>query len=293
MTATVAARVLRLAVLLEAGLDPLAAWRYLAADDPVAARIAEVDGADRLPAAILAATRGGPDAIDWACVAAAWRVAADAGAPLAATLGRLGEVLAAADDARRDVAIALAGPQATSRVVLALPMIGLFGGALLGVDTLGVLATTPPGWFCLLAGGALILIARRWMARLVARAREADPTPGLARELIAVAISGGGSADAAVAGVAEALAEAGLATSHDAGATLDFARKAGVPVAALLRAEAREERRDAQAAARMRIAALGTRLLLPLGMCVLPAFVALGVAPLLLAMIGSTFAAFD
>ena len=121
MTGSVAARVLRLAVLLEAGLDPLSAWRYLAADDPVAARIAEVDGADRLPAAILAATRDGPDAVDWACVAAAWRVAADAGAPLAATLGRLGEVLAAADDARREVEIALAGPKATSRVVLALP----------------------------------------------------------------------------------------------------------------------------------------------------------------------------
>jgi len=288
---TVAARVLRLAVLLEAGLDPLAAWRYLAAEDPVAARIAEVDGADRLPTAILAATRDDPDAVDWACVAAAWRVAAEAGAPLAATLGRLGEVLAAADDARREVAIALAGPLATSRVVLALPLIGLLGGALLGVDTLGVLATTPPGWFCLFAGGALILIARRWMARLVSRARESDPTPGLARELIAVAVSGGGSTDAAVAGVAGALAEAGLTASHDAAATLDFARTAGVPVAALLRAEAREERRDAQAAARMRIAALGTRLLLPLGLCVLPAFIALGVAPLVLAMIGSTFAA--
>jgi tight adherence protein B len=287
---TVAARVLRLAVLLEAGLDALSAWRYLAAADPVAARIAEVDGSDRLPAAILAATRDGPDAVDWACVAAAWRVAADAGAPLAATLGRLGEVLAAADDARREVAIALAGPKATARVVLVLPVIGLFGGVLLGVDTLGVLATTPPGWFCLLAGGSLILIARRWMARLVGRATEADPTPGLARELIAVAISGGGSADAAMSGVAEALAESGLSASHDARATLDFAGTAGVPVAALLRAEAREERRDAQAAARMRIAALGTRLLLPLGLCVLPAFVALGVAPLLLAMIGSTFA---
>lgn len=288
----VAGRVLRLAVLLEAGLDPIAAWRYLSTDgaDPVAARVAEAHGADRLPAAILEAMADTPDAVDWACVAAAWRVATDAGAPLAATLARLGEVLAAIDDARREVAISLAGPLATSRVVLALPFIGLLGGALLGVDTIGVLVTTPPGWFCLLAGGTLILIARRWMARLVARARESDPTPGLARELIAVAVSGGGSTDAAVASVEAALTQAGLAITHDADATLDFARRAGVPVAALLRAEAREERRDAQAAARMRIAALGTRLMLPLGICVLPAFVALGVAPLLLAMIRSTFA---
>jgi tight adherence protein B len=287
---TPAAAVLRLSVLLEAGLPPLTAWRHLGESDPVAARVAEADGADRLPAAILDATRDAAAASDWACLAAAWRVATDAGAPLAATLARLGEVLVATDDARREVAIALAGPVATSRVVLALPALGLFGGALLGVDTLGVLATTPPGWFCLVAGGVLLLVARRWMRRLVARAREADPTPGLGCELVAVAVSGGVSASAALDRVAEALAEAGLPPDDAAAPAITFAQGAGVPVAGLLRAEAREARRNAQAAVRMRIAALGTRLLLPLGLCVLPAFVALGVAPLLLAMIGSTLA---
>jgi tight adherence protein B len=285
-----AASVMRLAVLLEAGLSPLAAWRHLAESDPVAARVAEADGADRLPTAILDATRDAVAASDWACVAAAWRVATDAGAPLAATLARLGEVLVATDDARREVAIALAGPLATSRVVLALPVLGLLGGALLGVDTLGVLATTPPGWFCLVAGAGLLLVARRWMRRLVARAREADPTPGLGCELVAVAVSGGAPASAALDRVAAALTEAGLPVDDSAAAAIAFAQRAGVPVAGLLRAEAREARRNAQAAVRMRIAALGTRLLLPLGLCVLPAFVALGVAPLLLAMIGSTLA---
>jgi tight adherence protein B len=287
---TPAASVLRLAVLLEAGLSPLAAWGHLGDSDPVAARVAEADGADRLPTAILEATRDAVAASDWACVAAAWRVATDAGAPLAATLARLGEVLVATDDARREVAIALAGPLATSRVVMALPVLGLFGGALLGVDTLGVIATTPPGWFCLLAGSGLLLIARRWMRRLVAQAREADPTPGLGCELVAVAVSGGVPAAAALDRVAAALTQAGLPADETAAATIGFAQRAGVPVAGLLRAEAREARRDAQAAVRMRIAALGTRLLLPLGLCVLPAFVALGVAPLLLAMIASTLA---
>lgn len=289
---TAAAAVLRLSVLLEAGLPPLAAWRHLGESDAVAARIAETDGADRLPDAILAATRDSPASADWACVAAAWRVAADAGAPLAATLARLGEVLGAAEDARREVRIALAGPLATSRVVLALPLLGLAGGALLGVDTLGVLATTPPGWFCLVAGALLLLVARRWTRRLVARARESDPTPGLGAELTAIAVSGGGAAATALDRVAAALAEAGLPPDESPAASVAFAQRAGVPVATLLRAEAREARRDAQAASRMRIAALGTRLLLPLGLCVLPAFVALGVAPLLLAMIGSTLAAF-
>jgi tight adherence protein B len=279
-------------VLLEAGLPPLAAWTHLGSVDPVAARIAGSGSADRLPAAILEHTRQVQDAQDWACVAAAWRVAADSGAPLAATLGRLGEVLLDVDDARRDVAIAVAGPLATSRVVLALPAVALVGGALLGVDSVGVLATTPPGWLCLAAGVTLLLVARRWMRRLVARARESDPTPGLGCELVAVAVTGGVPAPIAVERVAAALAEAGLPPDESATATLDFAQRAGVPVAALLRAEARERRRDSRAAARQRIAVLGTQLLLPLGLCVLPSFVALGVAPLLLAMIGSTLSSF-
>ena len=287
-----AAAVLRLAVLLEAGLPPLTAWRHLGASEPVAARVAGAETADRLPVAILEATRGAAGAADWACVAAAWRVATESGAPLAATLSRLGDVLVATDDARREVAIALAGPLATSRVVLALPALGLLGGALLGVDTLGVLATTPAGWFCLVAGGALLLVARSWMRRLVARARETDPTPGLGCELVAVAVSGGAPAAVALERVAAALDDAGLPSDDGAAPAIEFAQRAGVPVAALLRAEAREARRDAQSAVRLRIAALGTRLLLPLGLCVLPAFVALGVAPLLLAMIGSTLAAF-
>lgn len=283
-----AASVLRLSVLLEAGLPPLSAWTHLAETDPVASRVVQNGGVDGLPTAILEATRDAAAASDWACVAAAWHVATDAGAPLAATLARLGEVLVATDDARREVAIALAGPRATSRVVLALPVLGLLGGAVLGVDTVGVLATTPPGWFCLVTGGGLLFVARRWMRRLVARAREADPTPGLACELVAVAVSGGVPASVALDRVAEALTEVGLPADDAAAPAVAFAERAGVPVAGLLRAEAREARRDAQAAVRMRIASLGTRLLLPLGLCVLPAFVALGVVPLLLAMIGST-----
>lgn len=287
---TPAAVVLRLAVLLEAGISPVGAWRHLAPHDGTAARVAHTDGAERLPVGILAATRDGPHPVEWACVAAAWRVAADSGAPLAATLERLGAVLVATDEARREVTIALAGPLATSRIVLALPAIGLLGGMLLGVDTLGVLATTPAGWFCVAAGGALLFVARRWMRRLVRRARESDPTPGLGAELTAIAVSGGGSAGVAVDRVAAALTEAGLPNDGSAVAVIEFAQRAGVPAAALLRAEARDARRTAQAEVRMRVAALGTRLLLPLGLCVLPAFVALGVAPLLLAMIGSTLA---
>jgi tight adherence protein B len=69
---------------------------------------------------------------------------------------------------------------------------------------------------------------------------------------------------------------------------LDFARTAGVPAVALLRSEADGCRRAARALAARRAVELETRLLLPLGLCVLPAFVLLGVMPIALAIVSST-----
>ncbi|MBH0110832.1 hypothetical protein I6E81_11695 [Salinibacterium sp. NG22] len=46
------------------------------------------------------------------------------------------------------------------------------------------------------------------------------------------------------------------------------------------------------AAARAGAAALSVRLMLPLGLCVLPAFMVLGVLPLMVAVISSTVAGF-
>jgi tight adherence protein B len=69
---------------------------------------------------------------------------------------------------------------------------------------------------------------------------------------------------------------------------LSFSRAAGVPAAALLHAEAEESRRAATADGERRAAELGTRLLLPLGVCILPAFIALGVAPIVVSIVSST-----
>ena len=71
-------------------------------------------------------------------------------------------------------------------------------------------------------------------------------------------------------------------------ATLELSARAGVPAAELLRSEARERRRDALAAAQSSAQALSVRLMIPLGVCVLPAFMILSVVPLLLAVLGQT-----
>jgi tight adherence protein B len=273
----------RLAVLLAAGVAPASAWGYV--DEEVAAVAIRGE-----PIAPVLAERS--DA--WRGLAAAWQVAIDAGAPLAPALRTFAVSLRALAHASRETDTALAGPVATARMVMVLPAVGVLFGMVLGFNTLATLFTTLPGLVCLVAGCALLLIAHRWNRRLVARARPRDLTPGIRFELLAIALGGGVSIERARTSVDVALAMAGLLVdeNREVDAVLDLSRRAGVPAAELLRAEAEESRREASARALESASVLAVRLMLPLGLCILPAFMLVGVAPLLLAVISSTVSTF-
>lgn len=288
----------KLAVLLSAGVSPTSAWGYL--DDSEFGAMCEPDEHDLAQAlARGAATLGAVERAAWLGVAAAWRVATTVGAPLAPSLLQFAAGLRALADAQRETEVALAGPTATGRLVLALPVVGVVFGVVLGFDTVRILFTTTPGLACLAGGLALLALARRWTRRMVAAAQPTDLMPGLELELLAIAVSGGGSLDRARVVVEEALT---LVTSSSdtrpatdsvhVDAVLALSQRAGVPAAGLLRAEAEEARRDARAAAQSRAAHLAVQLMIPLGVCVLPAFMLLGVAPLLISVISTTVANF-
>jgi tight adherence protein B len=255
----------------------------------------------------------------WHGLGALWSVAADAGAPLARSLRTFADALRSLADVDRDLGVALAGPTATARTVLVLPAVGVVLGALLGFDTLRVLVATPFGLSCLAGGALLLVLARAWMRRLLRAARPRSTTPGLVPELMAVAMSGGASVDRARASVRRALAlfsidgagadarREGVAGKDrpgkdrpgedDAGedgvvdAVLGLSRRAGVPAAELLRSEAELLRRRARADGRRAAEEAGAALMLPLGVCVLPAFLLVGVAPLLVSVLSSTLPA--
>ncbi|MCH6469061.1 type II secretion system F family protein [Sinomonas terrae] len=65
---------------------------------------------------------------------------------------------------------------------------------------------------------------------------------------------------------------------------LDFAAASGAPSAELISARARMLRRERHRELERRAAALGVRLVVPLGVCSLPAFLCLGIVPVLLSM---------
>lgn len=322
----VSAVVERLAVLLAAGIAPTAAWGYLAEPEATGQGSRAQSSAANI---VLAVSRVGPgfpigdailDAVDaaslarvssarsnrpgaswpasedpaWRGLAAAWIVATESGAPLAQALIDFAVSLRALAQARRDASVALSGPIATARIVLAMPAVGILFGMALGFDTFGTLVATTPGLACLFAGGALLFAARAWNRRLVARSTPSDLTPGLFLDLLAVAVSGGSSIDRARSAVSRAAERCGLGSSavHLAEPVLGLAHRAGIPAGALLRSEADRERRDAKGSADRMAARLAVSLMMPLGLCVLPAFLLLGVAPLMISLLSSTVIAF-
>ncbi|NQX10912.1 type II secretion system F family protein [Microbacteriaceae bacterium VKM Ac-2855] len=312
----VAAVAQRLAVLLSSGVAPASALSDLAELRPVAPRgraaslaarrrrmlrsvaVAAARGED-VPRAIVSGAREvtrGRDADAaraWAALAAAWRVASETGAPVAAGLHGLAEAMRELGQARRDVEVALAGPRSAGNVVSLLPVVALLFGALLGFDSFGILFGTVPGLICLVLGSGLAITARLWTRALVRRATPVDPAPGLALELLAVALGGGVSVARARGCVDESLDACGLPTADADGADeiLALSSRAGVPAARLLVSEAALARRRARSAGQRAAASLSVTLMLPLGVCVLPAFMLLGVAPMVIAVLSSTLGA--
>lgn len=275
-----------LAVLLQAGAAPLTAWRHLAesgSSDAVEV-LADVEQGRPLVDAIR--LRGGV----WRTVAAAWGISATVGAPLGEVLRAIAAALEGAGDIRAEVSIALAEPAGTARLMLWLPLVGLLLGTALGFDTVTVLLTQPAGWVCLASGLGLLSAARAWTRALVRRAAPPAGIPGIRAELLVVALTGGTAIPRA-----RSLVEQESAAEDDpgtAGETIErvlrLSAAAGVPAVELLRAEADRARRDARTVGRTGAARLSSRLLLPLGACTLPAFMLLGVAPLILSVLSTT-----
>ncbi|MGQ7295212.1 type II secretion system F family protein [Quadrisphaera sp. KR29] len=130
-------------------------------------------------------------------------------------------------------------------------------------------------------------------------------------DLVAAVVAAGAPPSAALRAVCDVVREAGAPAHADvlealalapsparpAGAPPDLApavdalrralwiaEQTGAPVSALLRSSAEELRRGRQRAAALAAARLGVRVVAPLGLCTLPAFALLAVAPVLLSL---------
>jgi len=244
--------------------------------------------------------------------AVAARLAHGTGAALASVLDTC--AVAARDEAEAELAreAALAGPRVSARVLAFLPLLGVGLAVLVDASVLRVFVM-PLGMGLLAVGVALTLIGRWWMRRLVARAAAAPDPTVLTLHAVRAAMAAGADVASALAAVSLALAPEGelegtaermrgVALGLAGGELWDEAWKgaglaaleralrlpwdrgahAGPLLAAVADGESLKRRRAAQVAA----GELAVRLTLPLAVCLLPAFVVVGIVPLLVALIG-------
>lgn len=280
----------RFAALLRGGVAPRRAAELLAREADcvetreLADRVAQGQGVGYACAAI--------DGPGWRVLGAAWLLAEEGGAPFAPVLDRIASALHSIEELGRRRSVVIATPQATIKLVSALPAVALASGLLLGFDPLPVFLT-PFGVGLLVTGAALHGIGLRWTGRLTRRVIAADRVAGLECELMWIALAGGAAPGAARLRVANAIDVAraewiefeGLRTGRALDRSMRAATEAGVPASGLLIEAAQEARASTQSALEREAERLGVRILVPLATCILPAFVALGVAPVVVSLV--------
>ncbi|WP_370567977.1 type II secretion system F family protein [Leucobacter sp. L43] len=283
----------RAAALLRGGVPPGRTFAVIAADaEPASATgIIAARVADGVPvASALAAT---PDP-EWRVLAVAWRLAEACGAPLAPALQRIAYALRELDQLRERRSVLLAGPRATVRMVAALPILALLLGLLLGFDPIPVLFSGM-GAAIAAIGIGLLGIGVHWSRAMQHRTASDDHIAGLPFELLWVALGGGAPPSVALRHVVDRVDQYGaewiafddFCSGSPLLSTIAAAEAAGVPMRPLLLEHADAERVASAARLEREAERLGVRVLVPLGVCVLPAFIVLGVLPVVLSMFGA------
>ena len=248
-----------------------------------------------------------------ASVVVACRFSHGLGAPLADVLDAIGDAIDDSQDVEEARRVASAGPLMSARVLAGLPLVGVTAALALGASPWGFYTSGTPGVVCASLGVLAWVAGVASCRRILARCRRADAGGGdtdaaLACDLIASALACGASIPRALDALADACAQEPLAWTASylrLGATweqaweeapawadplrdaLEASWTAGTAPEGMLARCASWERRARLVDAKTRAEELSVRLVGPLGAFFLPAFLLLGIAPLLAHLMGT------
>ncbi len=215
-----------------------------------------------------------------------WRVANRVGGSLSAALDRLAEVFAAESSHQLEIELAFAGPRSTARLVLWLPVVSLVLGELLGMRPFEAIFHTPLGFISVAIGVILMLFGRIWSHAILRRAQSEGHDPGLPFDLVNLGLSAGlpvGDARIQAAKDFELEAE----SIKDLDELAAQSRRSGAQLSSLLSTAADLARQRKHYADSEQVARLGVRLMIPIGVLVLPAFVLMAIVPLAISLLSS------
>jgi tight adherence protein B len=213
-----------------------------------------------------------------------WIVATDSGGGLAKGLDRLASVFGQQNHQLAELKIAFASPKATANLILVLPLVAVFFSELLGLSALAASVGTSLGAVSVGVGLILLIVARVSSLRMLEAAKPRELDPGAFLDAISIALSAGLNPKSAAA-MARSRFSQTLLEEVSSEQWLIFweavkaSEQSGIALTGLLAARADSLRYRMWNNHRAVISKLQIKLMIPLGLAALPAFVLLAVVP--------------
>jgi tight adherence protein B len=213
-----------------------------------------------------------------------WQFAVAVGAPLGSALEQLQQVQRDAARTERELSQAMAVPAATRQLLLWLPVVGLVLAQLAGFDALAGLLN-PLGVAAAVIAAGLVALGSRWSRRLLPKTHELDPSP-LALLCLQLALRSGQPVPLAKRMIDSHFGpEVSNQTTVQLHRVLELSLQTGAPIADLILTKAIELREQAASSALIAAQRAGVKLLLPLGLTAMPAFLLMVLIPILISLI--------
>jgi tight adherence protein B len=221
-----------------------------------------------------------------------WGLAVQIGGPITLTLERLAEVFDRQQKNLSEIQLTFAGPQATARLVSWLPLAALALAQLVGMNPLGAVTGSLAGLVSVLLGVGLLALGQRWSKRLLDKANSTALDPGAFIDAVLVGLQGGLPLRKSELAAKEhfkvvfqqEVSEKDLALIKS---VAELARDSGAALTKILAAEADRLREQERYQISEQIARLGIRLMIPLGVAVLPAFILIAIVPIAISLLSN------
>jgi tight adherence protein B len=219
-------------------------------------------------------------------------IANNSGSSVVNEIDSVAALVRARDRFTQRIRVAHANPKSTSRLVIWLPLLTLAMAQLVGWDVIGTLADRPIVSVSFLFGLCLLLTSKLITGRMLRKAHPEVTSAGFYLLGVALATSGGASLFQAKELVSKIYFEHfGQEPPDDELVELQqieqLVSETGARVSELLLRQSQSMQEEENVKTEIKIEKLGVRLMLPLGLGVLPAFVFLAIVPLMVTMLGS------
>lgn len=199
-------------------------------------------------------------------------LAIESGAPLAPTARAIAHYQQNLKALERELAQAQAMPQATRRLMLWLPAFGIGLGELLGFGSIAALGSTA-GLIGFLLALSLVYLGASITGKMLDRIRNRQEVPGAHWFRLGILLAAG-------LGLAQALRESEF--PEESNQLIELALESGASLGVLILAQQESELANHLAQKTAQAKALSVRLLIPLGLTTLPAFLIFTVLPMLI-----------